>query len=145
MYRPLRWLLLALVVALAGCSYVQRLGVYKLEINQGNYVTKDMVERLRPDMTKSQVRLILGTPLVIDVFHADRWDYVYHHEVGGKAVENRRFAVFFTNDKLAKWEGDDAPAAPVYRASTAEEAAKKEPAKSEEKGFFGRLWEKIGF
>ena len=57
---------------------------------------------------------------------------------------------FFAEDKLAKWEGDEAPAATVYRASTAEggegkSAPRTEPAKSEEKGFFGKLWEKIGF
>jgi outer membrane protein assembly factor BamE len=136
----LRRLLLAVVLALSACSYIPHVGVYKLEVNQGNYVTQDMVEKLRPGMTKSQVRLVLGTPLVIDVFHADRWDYVYHHEVGGATNEQRRFSVLFQEDKLASWEGDKAPAVVTYKASTSGTA----PTAPEEKGFFRNLLDKIG-
>ena len=53
---------------------------YRIEIQQGNYVSQDMVAQLKPGMTKEQVRFVLGTPLVTDIFHADRWDYVYWRE-----------------------------------------------------------------
>jgi len=155
MCRRLPCVLLAVVFLLTACSNIPRIGVYKLEVNQGNYVTQEMVERLKPDLSKSQVRLILGTPLVTDAFHSDRWEYVYHHEVNGKRVEQRRFTVFFADDKLARWEGDKAPPAPSYRSSTADAGAslsdasgteaRKERAKADEKGFFGRIWEKLGF
>lgn len=142
MQRRLRWFFCAAVFALTACSHLPHVGVYKLEINQGNYVTQDMVERLKPDMTRGQVKLVLGTPLVTDAFHADRWDYVYYHGVDGRLVEKRNFAVYFANDKLAKWEGDQAPPAPSYRPSEPGEGKTKA---EEEKGFFGKLRDKLGF
>jgi outer membrane protein assembly factor BamE len=93
-----------------GCSGVPILpGLmpYKMEIQQGNFVTQDMVSRLKPGMTKDQVRFILGTPLVTDIFHAERWDYVYTRvPEGGGAMEQRRLAVFFDAGKLSRLEGD---------------------------------------
>ena len=112
-------LALAIVCALpllAACStwrdYVpdmRRFGVYKLDINQGNYITQDMVEKLKEGQTKQQVRLILGTPLVVSAFRDSRWDYVYEYTRQGKVVEQRKFFVYFTDDKLARWEGDELP------------------------------------
>ena len=109
--------LLALVASLqAGCTVMQTylpgprsFGVYKLDINQGNYLSQDMVDRLRVGQTKAQVRLILGTPLVTSPFHANRWDYVYEFKRQGQQLEHRTFAVFFVDDKLARWEGDEMP------------------------------------
>ena len=74
---------------LVGCGYFPHLGVYKLDINQGNYVTQDQVERLKVGQTRQQVRLVLGTPLLVDAFHANRWDYVYEFERQGRVVEER--------------------------------------------------------
>ena len=115
---PLR-LALALVVMLplaSACStwqeYVpdmRRLGVYKLDINQGNYITQDMVDKLREGQTKQQVRLILGTPLVVSAFRDNQWDYVYEYTRQGRRVEQRKFIVYFSGDKLARWEGDELP------------------------------------
>ena len=153
------WLCLASVVsaaALAGCSYVtyvvqfpQRV-VYRVDINQGNYVTQDMVDKLKPDLSKAQVRLILGTPLLSDPFHPNRWDYAYRFAKSGRLTEQRDFTVYFDNDKLARWNGDAAPA-PMYAelsapsgagASVAGAGAESKPASSEEKrGFFGRIWD----
>jgi len=62
------------LLALAGCSFP---GVYKIDIQQGNVVTQDMIDQLRPGMTRRQVRFIMGNPLLTDTFHADRWDYLY--------------------------------------------------------------------
>jgi outer membrane protein assembly factor BamE len=74
-----------------------------------------MVSQLWPGMTRDQVRLILGTPLLTDIFHANRWDYVYWHEDAAGKREERRIAVHFQDDKLARLDGDvtSAPAAPT--------------------------------
>src|SRR5579885_1296223 len=95
--------LLPLLVLLAGCTKVPLLpGLtpYRIDIQQGNYVTQDMVSKLKPGMTRSQVRFALGTPLVADPFHNDRWDYIYVLQKRGRVVEQRRIVVLFKDDKL---------------------------------------------
>ncbi|MGH8620672.1 MAG: outer membrane protein assembly factor BamE [Burkholderiales bacterium] len=94
----------------AGCSGRTLLAPYKIEIQQGNVVTQEMVARLQPGMTRSQVRFALGTPLVVDPFRADRWDYVYQYTKGGVVTEQRRMVVVFKDDKLERIEGDGVPA-----------------------------------
>jgi len=79
---------------------------YKIDIQQGNVVTQEMVAKLKAGMTPSQVRFVLGSPLVIDPFHADRWDYVFLYRKQGQSEERRRLTVIFLNDKLASIEGD---------------------------------------
>ncbi|HEY9446266.1 MAG TPA: outer membrane protein assembly factor BamE [Burkholderiales bacterium] len=109
----MRILTIVLALLAAGCSRVPMLpsmSSYKIDIQQGNYVTQDMVSKLKPGMTRSQVRYILGTPLVADPFHADRWDYVYHMQKGGTTTEFRRIMLMFEQDKLARIEGDVVPA-----------------------------------
>ena len=86
------------------------LSAYRIEIQQGNVVTQDMVAKLQPGMTRSQVRFVLGTPLVTDIFHPDRWDYIYRYEKGGKLVEHRRIVAIFSGDQLLRVEGDVVPA-----------------------------------
>ena len=105
-----------LALMLGGCSWFPSLGVYKLDINQGNYVTQDQVDKLRVGQTRAQVRSALGTPLVADAFHANRWDYVYEFNRQGRTLEHRRFTVYFAEDKLARWEGDEVPPSPVEAA-----------------------------
>lgn len=106
--------LIPLLVLLAGCAQVPMLpGLtpYRIDIQQGNYVTQEMVAKLKPGMTKNQVRFALGTPLVVDPFHADRWDYVYVLQKRGKVVEQRNIVVVFQDEKLARIDGDVVPAA----------------------------------
>lgn len=79
---------------------------YRIDVRQGNYVTQEMVARLKPGMTREQVRFALGTPLVSDIFHADRWDYVYRFQPGRGEAQMRRLVVFFTDGKLARVGGD---------------------------------------
>ena len=98
-----------IALVLTGCSWFPSIGVYKLDINQGNYITQDQVDKLKVGMTPQQVRLALGTPLLLDPFHASRWDYAYSFERQGRVFEQRQFTVYFVNDKLARWEGDEAP------------------------------------
>ena len=83
---------------------------YKIDIQQGNYVTQEMVGKLKPGMTKSQVRFALGTPLIVDPFHPDRWDYVYVMQKRGRFVEERRIVAVFKDDTLVRLEGDVVPA-----------------------------------
>ena len=106
-------MLLVAVLAAAGCERMPRipgLSPHKVDIQQGNYVTQDMVAKLKPGMSKSQVRFALGTPLVVDPFHNDRWDYVYVQQKGGRVAEQRRIVVLFADDKLLRIEGDVVPA-----------------------------------
>ena len=104
------------------------LSAHKVEVQQGNYVTQDMIEKLKPGMTKSQVRFALGTPLVTDPFHNDRWDYVYILQKGGRVAEERRIAAVFAEDKLLRIDGDVKPAQ-----SRATPAAKVTPAPEPQK------------
>jgi outer membrane protein assembly factor BamE len=105
---------LAVCMVLGGCSWLPpSLGVYKLDINQGNYITQDQVERLRVGQTRQQVRLIMGTPLLVDPFHAARWDYVYEFERQGRVLEHSQLTVYFVNEKVARWEGTELPPAPT--------------------------------
>ena len=104
----------AALALLAGCSWMPAIpgfSPYRIDIQQGNYVTQDMVEKLKPGMTKSQVRFALGTPLVTDAFHADRWDYVYVLQKKGRVAEERKIVVVFSDDKLVRIDGDVKPAA----------------------------------
>jgi outer membrane protein assembly factor BamE len=83
---------------------------YKMDIQQGYYVTQVMVAQLRSGMSKEQVRQALGTPLLADAFHNERWDYVYWREDEAGKLEKRKLAVFFTDGKLMRLEGDITPA-----------------------------------
>ncbi|CAI8746573.1 Outer membrane protein assembly factor BamE [Pseudomonas sp. IT-P253] len=95
------------LLALAGCSFP---GVYKIDIQQGNVVTQDMIDQLRPGMTRKQVRFIMGNPLLTDTFHADRWDYLYSLQPGGGERQQERISVIFSpNDQLVSLSGDFRP------------------------------------
>ena len=97
----MRYLLL-LPLLLAGCM----LAPHKIDIQQGNYVDQEMVAKLKLEMTRSQVRFILGTPLVADAFHPNRWDYVFMTGRAGDVRSQRRITVVFDGDKLKRIEGD---------------------------------------
>ncbi len=110
MQKACRYLLTALfLTCLSGCSYFQFPGVYKIEIQQGNIITQDMVDQLKPGMTKRQVRFVLGTPLIADTFHQNRWDYLYVLRDARDNVTKERISVFFKDDKLSHISGDFAP------------------------------------
>jgi outer membrane protein assembly factor BamE len=82
---------------------------YKVEIVQGNFVSKEQVELLKPGMPRDQVRQVLGTPLLASVFHADRWDYVFTLKRQGVEPQSLRLTVFFKGDALERFEGDAMP------------------------------------
>ena len=82
---------------------------YRMEIVQGNFVSKEQVAALKPGMGRQQVRDILGTPLVVSLFHADRWDYVFTLKRQGVEPQARKLVVFFNGDVLDRFEGDEMP------------------------------------
>jgi outer membrane protein assembly factor BamE len=114
-------------------------GVYKLDINQGNYLSQDMVDKLKVGQTKVQVRQLLGTPLVVSVFRDNRWDYVYEFTRQGAVREHRTFTVYFVADKLARWEGDEMPASVAELNKSAAAITAGESAWSDPRSW----WEKV--
>ena len=99
-----RLLILGAVCSLlAACS---SFNAYKIDIQQGNVITQEMVAQLKPGLTRDQVKFILGSPLVADMFHTDRWDYVYMLQPGKGEVQRRRLTVIFEDNKLARLAGD---------------------------------------
>lgn len=120
-----------LAAACGGMPSLPALTPYKIDIQQGNFVTQEMVAKLQPGMTRSQVRFVLGTPLLTDIFHNDRWDYVYYLEKDGKRLEERKLVAVFSGEKLVRIEGDVVPAAVPAGKPAAKEPAAKEPAKAE--------------
>lgn len=104
-------MLLGCVVAVSACSMprLQFPGVYKVDVQQGNIITQEMIDQLRPGMTKRQVTFVMGTPLVRDPFDQDRWDYVYSYQPGGGVRGQERVTMFFENDLLTHFTGDFKP------------------------------------
>ena len=137
-----------LALALTGCAtldtYVpsaRSLGVYKLDINQGNYLTQDQVEKLKVGQTKPQVRTTLGTPLVVSAFRDNRWDYVYAFTRQGRELEHRTFTVYFVEDKLARWEGDTLPTSTIEQNRAALDKSLSKLPSAEDRGILDRLYD----
>lgn len=84
-------------------------GVYRINVEQGNVVTEEMVEQLRPGLNRRQVRYIMGTPLIEDAFHDNRWDYRYLLRNGNESLTETQLTLWFEGDELARVEGADAP------------------------------------
>ena len=103
---------------------------YRIDIQQGNFVSREMVAQLKESMqhkegvTREQVRFVLGTPLLTDIFHADRWDYVFRVKKGTGEVIASRVTVFFKNNRLVNIEGDTLPTEQEYLALIAGSAGK---------------------
>ena len=100
---------------------------YRIEVVQGNFVSREQVQALQPGMSRQQVRDILGTPLVSSLFHADRWDYVFTLKRQGVEPQQRRLTVFFESDRLARTEGDTMPSEAEFVATLEKRKAGKVP------------------
>lgn len=102
--------LISLSLLTAGCSWLKFPGVHKVDIQQGNIVDQEMIDKLRTGMTKSQVRFVLGTPLVVDTFNQSRWDYLYSRVTSqGRKIEKQVTVFFDDEDKLERITGDYQP------------------------------------
>jgi outer membrane protein assembly factor BamE len=116
-----KFFILLMALMLVGCgSALPTFKPYKMDIQQGNVLTSEMLLQLRPGMTKSQVRFILGTPLLVDSFHSNRWDYFYQLRKQGEIVNQRRVILDFEDDLLLRVRGDVVP-----KGQTAEDLAKQ--------------------
>jgi outer membrane protein assembly factor BamE len=146
------------VLSLSGCAsitapldtwmpYISQFGVYKLDINQGNFLSQDMVDKLKEGQNKQQVRLVLGTPLLTSVFRDDRWDYPYQYQKNGRVQVQRMFTVYFKDDVLVRWEGDEMPQSAQALNRAASTRSLKEDVYGEDAGFVGEVidwFRKIG-
>ncbi len=118
---PLRSTRIALLAgacaALAACGSLDvspsrimgSLAPYKVEVVQGNFVSKEQVEALKPGMSRQQVKETLGTPLLASVFHGDRWDYVFTLKRQGVDPQSRKLTVYFKGNVMERFEGDEMP------------------------------------
>jgi len=97
-----KFLIMALSIhwLLVGCA------AYKIDVQQGNIVTQEMLDQLQPNMPAQKVRFILGTPMLVDTFHPQRWGYLYSLQRGSSQREQRRITVVFDKDLLVGIEGD---------------------------------------
>ncbi|WP_300454086.1 outer membrane protein assembly factor BamE [Accumulibacter sp.] len=143
---------------LSACSSVPRIvKEYRIDVQQGNVLTQDMVSQLRPGLSMDQVRFILGTPVLVDMFHANRWDYFFWLKKGRTGeVETRRFSAFFDSDgKLARVAGDVTPAQPTDTPAVPESRTREIDLGSlpadgsttippKEQGFFDRMLDSVG-
>lgn len=99
----------ALSISLVGCGTANWGFPYRATIQQGNWITTEQVAQLEVGMSRDQVRFILGTPTLQDIFHANRWDYPYHNQPGYGQDVLRQFTVWFDQDQLIRWAGSDQP------------------------------------
>jgi outer membrane protein assembly factor BamE len=113
---PFRLALAAMLLPLlVGCESVRQwtppiLQPYRPDVQQGNVVTKEMVDQLAAGMTRDQVRFLMGTPALVSVFHQDRWDYVYLLKRGkGSEEQSRRLTVYFRENRVERFESDTMP------------------------------------
>lgn len=113
-------LLLLACTVLASCSSLRSMSdssanplnwvtPYKVDVIQGNFVSKEQVDQLRPGMSRDQVKAVLGTPLMASLFHADRWDYVFTLKRQGVEPQSYKYTVFFKADQLDRFAGDEMP------------------------------------
>lgn len=100
---------LAVAFLLAGCNHIGIPKVANVAVQQGNVITQEMIDRLKPGMTRRQVAFVMGEPVVRNPFDQDRWDYVYSVQVGNVVYQQLRMSLFFENEALAKFSGDLAP------------------------------------
>lgn len=124
----LRALLSFSVALLAACALPEKLAPYKVEIQQGNFLPPDAIAKLKTGMTKEQVRFLLGTPVIENLFHANRWHYISRTQKGDRPAEQRNLRLYFEQNKLARFESDFEQPQPVAVAATKPPAERKRTA-----------------
>jgi len=140
-----------------GCSTIKNVGdvipnaldkmplIYRQNIQQGNVLNQEQIDKLQPGMSKTQVRYIMGTPMLIDVFHQNRWDYIYTMKEGADPQTQKRVALFFEDDQLARIEGDLRPIPAAEQEPVEKETVVDVPDYSgKNKGIFTRALETVG-
>jgi outer membrane protein assembly factor BamE len=139
----------ACAAVLAGCGAegARKLpGVYRIDIQQGNVIEQEMLDRLQPGMDKGQVRFIMGTPAIVDPFHSDRWEYVYMYSKGGGRRQQRHITLHFDDDRLVRIDGDIVVAERREDEVLKPRAATVDvPLKPYRQGFFSRMFNALPF
>ncbi len=102
----LRYMTFASIILLSACSFP---GVFKVDVAQGNILTQSMLQQLKPGMTKQQVRYVLGTPLIQDSLHKNRWDYTYRLLEKGSVAKHYKASIFFNNGQYTHYTASNVP------------------------------------
>lgn len=120
----------------SGCA------IYRIDVQQGNVIEQEAVDQLKPGMSKKQVEFLLGTPTLVDPFHLDRWDYLYSYKPGRGKREQTHISLYFTDDKLARIEGDmhPNPNVPADQAEVETTSIVVPPGKEEKPSMMRRAW-----
>jgi len=140
--------ILGATLVISGCSQDTRFPFsHRIDVQQGNVLTQEKVNQVRPGMSRRQVKFILGTPLLEDPFHEDRWDYIYMLLTGDGDVTEKHIALYFADDKLDRIEGTMRPGVEVDEAeqTTKFTTVTVPPQKRKARGWLTRLWHWIGF
>ncbi len=126
--------------SLFSCSYVLNNlpGVYKIDVQQGNIIEQDQLDQLRPGMSKKQVQFILGSPMLDNVFHKNRWDYLYINQPSGQDKTQQQFSLFFNNDKVVGIKGNLKP-----NLNTGPKIAKETTLEIPKRDLDKTMWEKL--
>jgi outer membrane protein assembly factor BamE len=95
-------IVLATSLIFGGCSSLRFPGVYRIDVGQGNLITKEMIEKLRIGMTPRQVEFVMGSAMIADTFHPNRWDYLYSLETGKGILVQNQLTLYFENERLAQ-------------------------------------------
>ena len=117
---------------------------YKMDVQQGNSIEQEQVNRLEPGMSKSQVQYVMGTPMLVDVFHQDRWDYYFSLHRGNGERERKHLSLYFEDDRLVRIEGDMRPLPNNEDRRLQEAQVYDVPDYHENKGIFSRILESTG-
>ncbi len=142
--------LIPFVIVLQSCSWVPDISdvglprVYKVDIPQGNVVEQDQINQLRPGMNKEQVRFVMGTPMLDDSFHANRWDYLYYFKPGYGDIKTKQATLYFNEqDRLVSIQGTFRPGDKAEKAHTSTEIVvvplEDYEEESGEKGYWDRF------
>lgn len=126
---------------LTACSYLPSIP-FMIDVQQGNVVTEETLEKLKPGMTKSQVLFVLGSPLIVDTFRENRWDYVYLFRKGGYLQEQKRITIYFDDERLVNIENSlQFSKDPVKaRTATAEPTSEQKNDDNKKESFIRKLW-----
>lgn len=140
MRKTFRVAVLSAVLVLTSCTTIATHipGVYAIDVDQGNIIDQEMIDQLRPEMNKRQVLYVLGTPLLVDVFHKDRWDYIYSVQPGSEDRMQKRITLFFKGDNLMGVQGDFRPSTLPVVVKSKDETVDV-PKRELEKTFFQKI------
>jgi outer membrane protein assembly factor BamE len=138
--------LIPIALLAGGCSHWEDVSLVHVPvIEQGNIVTPEMVALLEPGMTKRQVRFALGSPMLVDVFHEQRWEYLLTIKRRNEPMEIKRFSVFFDGDRLNHYEGEIPPAENVESTFEKREILVSVPDYEGDLGLLDRFFRFLGF